>query len=1033
MKKFLPLLALLALFCACKEEDQPGGDGPDNGGNGGGNNQPGVELTLSANKMAFSSYKGEQVVEVTTNQQSWTADVAQDSREWLSIATEDKTIKVSVSENAEAAERQGIVSVKAGGNTVTLTVTQDGSGDNAADGEETRIEYTLAEGTTIAPAALAPYISSIDRNAHTFIIGKDVPLELLPPAKGNLIVNTPSRVLPDGLLANVRSIEQTADGYKVSYSDLTLEQAFQSLDFNTDGLDIAPYVTDIVDADGNPVEFSTTKAVTSKEFVIDIPPSVSLSFINGLTVSPKMKAIILLKMQLILEDYRVSTLDLKVDSTIDLGAEVEMDLAGIDVVDVYKRLFSFYLAPIPVGPILLTPSIDIYGILNVNGKISLTADVNTEVRAMAYLHYDQIGGLGTRFECSDPVIDDASFKGGAKLEASFSFGLGVGPSMGIFGEVVRTGITLNGKNKWALSAPINLQSQSLGIAWEDAELATTIDVDLSAHYSAIGITEQSEKSETQSFLLKKYKVFPPIDKNIECRQVSGSEFTLRTLLKGPSLLSGIKGSSGGELVVYYYDYSTSTSGRPVIFNFDIDERTVDDLWKYPDKYPVIEANVTGLEQGKQYKFTVGWKYGNELLPMVELPDVMALSTKHLTALHGILDDIRSCASGTWEGCNWAEDYLPINTLANVSIDPNSNDGETFINITIPENWKLGNNLNVKNHIDDEKFEWVLNMEGVRKFQSISILDKRCLIGYQDNLETGNLVFRGISPSNVKTTGTWDVSGSGISYIGDSYFPNYCPETILADNCPNLKGISVTVPKGYNLNGFSASNTAVKESMIITVRGSISAQAMAGMASVGCPLRSLHVYNPDMSSITIGNDGPVDVCIQDINTVSVSGASSLRGLYLGPGVSSLSVSGCPALTTLKTTESFEYSSSQYILSSFDISGVPAIKHLDVGGQRLTGLVPSLFDYMKEHNLDISYTPRYDYKKVSWSDELPDGSGEGWHRCFVRYETWVDDYGTTQTSDNIDFSIWWHYSNPDQWGYYYSGEPSRGYHDKKLWTE
>ena len=1026
MKKYLSILAALAMLCSCQEEpviDDGGGDGP--GGGGGNNNQPGVELTLSASKMAFSSFCGEQVVEVSTNQQSWTADVAQESSEWLSIDTEDKTLKVSVTDNPGASERQGVVLVKAGGNTVTLTVTQDASGDNAADGEETKVEYTLTEGTRIAPKALAQYIKSVNQGAKTFVIDKNIPAELLPQ-KGRLIINTPTSVLPGGLLADVQTISEGADGYLVQYSDVTLGQLFESLDLNSEGLDIGGYVTGIEDAEGNPVEYTSTKAATSKHYHVDIGNIPSLDLPLGLSFTPQIGIDIWLKMQMTVGDGKLSSLNFKVDTDVTLGADIEL---AVDApFDWYKKLLSIYVAAIPVGPVLLTPSIDIYGRIDGGGKLSLIASVSSTISSYAWLSYDELtkkphGDLN----CDPPEKVEGSFKAGTKLEASLAYGLGVGASVGIFGEFLSVGLTLDLQRKEKLSVFLDMDAWKnpsvgtlVGAGIEAAELESSIELGGTLHMSFLGYEPDPIHVTGFSFPLDKYKVFPPVNHDVLVLQESGDVYSFKTTVDGPSLFSGAQGATCGELVLYYRDYSNALN-TPQIFHFDLDQAKIDALWKDRDHVQTIETKASGLTPGKKYDFHIAWLIGDTLIPIFTLPEVMAIKPKDLDALHQILSDIRSSASGRWEECNWDSNYLPVNKLKNVDFNWfQAESDSTWVDITIPQEWKTGGNLTINDHSSGNTLIWQLHILGdpPRSFNSISVLDKHCN-GLWCNSETKSFVFRGMDPGNVTATDFWDVSGSpGIYQLG------YSASVMIADDCPNLGAMKIFVPKGKTLNSLSIKNNKLRICEL-GGEGTITSDAIAAMSDAACIGRDLAISNSDMSSITIG-DGPTSVDIAGVASVTVANASNIKRINTGKGVSSLSVVGCPVLYWLNAERSSEY------LTSFHVSGLPSISYLYVYLQKASMVIPQVFlDMMYDGAVSgpdegLSYNRRYEYEEKHGDDVLI-SPGEGWHLIKKRtetYETWDDDGNSYYKTDVL--STLWYYDNGC--GFYFSGEPSRGYHGK-----
>ena len=1064
MKKYLSILAALAMLCSCQEEpviDDGGGDGP--GGGGGNNNQPGVELTLSASKMAFSSFCGEQVVEVSTNQQSWTADVAQESSEWLSIDTEDKTIKVSVTDNPGASERQGVVLVKAGGNTVTLTVTQDGLGEDAANGQGTTIEYALAEGTTIAPKSLSQYITSVNTNEQTFYISKDVPEELIP-TKGKLIINTPTKVLPQGLLANVISVTETADGYKAIYTPLGLTDVFQSLNVNIEDLDMGEYVTGIEDEYGNPIQYSVTKAYASKNFHIDIP-EVQWEIAKGFFVTPQMGADILLKLQLNVDDYVLSTLNVKADATIVWGADFEL---AADVTTSWrKKIMSFYLAAIPVGPILLTPSVDVFAIADVGGKISLTAQVRTTVSSSAWLQYDCINGTNSYSNTSKPEVGPTTCEVGTSAEVSASAGISIGVGIGIFTDIFKAGVSIDAVVNLALSTSIDLDTWRtcdpgnwIGAAVSEAKVTATLKVYGSLYYSypglgdgGIGNYDSVQISPTYNRKLAEWNIFPKLNKDLECVQDGGDVFTVRTYVEAPSLFSGVPGSKFGELVLAYKDEGNALAEHKII-PFDLTEAKAAALWENPDRPQLIEAKADGLVANRFYDFDVCWKIGTGLIPLNSVYHVRTMRSQDYNALRSILGAIQSCSSGYWEECNWGEEGIFVERYKNVwfGLDSDIESGDLDIDITIPKEWQLGSNLTIGNYSPSNHFKWNLILEGERSFNTIDIEDKKCSLNLSKKLETKNFIFRGMyvydgyPSSYLNVTDKFDISNSEINDIivfGEGADGGYiCPSEIILDNCPNVGGLEISVPKGKELKTLSAKNTGmdkntnVYSSFSINVHGKISDNAIKGMGDIKRPNRYLYICDDsNMGSLSLG-PGPTIVHLYspNVRSVSATGASDLKSLYLewGHQATSLTVSDCPKLETLDVSTDNDYDGS---LSVFSISNVPAISKLHICGQKgLGGELPSVLAQMEKNGKDVAYDVRYSYY---YQDRYQAGQDyDDWETTnknpfpdyvprltYVKSLKWWDEEGHRWWTD---YKIW--YQNFG-FGYYYSGEPSQGYHRSK----
>ena len=1010
MKKFLPILALLALMCACNP-DNPEDD------NVGGNKGP---LSLSAEKMVFSSWGGERSVDVTSPKGKWSADVASDSREWISVVTsvgsgmslttkaDGSTLTIRVSQNESDNSRTGTVTVSAEGKTVTLTVTQDGREETTADEVETSVSYSLSPGTSIAPKAMVQYIVSVDEKAGIIVIDKDIPAELLP-SQGGLIINTPSELLPQGLLADIQTITQTADGYRVYYNELPFDRAFSNLDLNSESLDIEPYITEIVDADGNPLEFSTKSSVGSHKFHVEVSWPLSLS---AVTITPKMSLDITLKTQLIMADGYLSTLNFKVDADVLSGMDYTVDVeVGPD--DPWKKkVATIVVGAIPVGPLLLTPKIEIFLIANASGKVSFTASTTKKYHAMAWLHYDELAGLSCDIDKTEPEEVENRYELGGSMEASVSAGLGIGGAMGIYKDVLSAGMSLNALVTGSLSTPISLEALKnqgpgglLGQSLVGAELATKLELSgtasLSASISRFSF-EIEQNTPSASIDLKKYKLFPQASEEKLMVLQNGSTYIFQTTLNAPSLLSGIQGSALGELVAICTDKKGNEKWAP----FNIDERIVKNIWADEDTPQPIEARMNGLTVGEDYICTFGWRIGDLLLPFnlkAGIPFTI-LKSEDVNDIREILRDVKACASNEWEGCNWDQDLM-IQALKNVSVSPprpDSEDKRVFVDVTIPKEWKLGSTLHVGSHSSGNNIVCRLYIEGGnRKFDTVELLDKGSYAMFGEGDETRVFIFRGQLGSGFpSTTEKWDVSGSG---MGEIPFPceghEGYPSIILADNCPNITWIAFDVPAGKQLKTLSLKNNVVRHCEI-GVTGSITNEAMAGLSGVTSTDEGRKIVAvSDMSSFSIGCAGPTVFRAQNVGTVTVSGASDLRTINIGKGVSGLSISNCPKLETLYA--------SGIDLTSFSIAK-PLSTYFNGfinDNKKLKGVIPNSWS-----GISLIFDVRYSYATLGYN-ERP--SGSGW--VCLKKEHGYDQ----ETGEEYFGASYWYKDNG--YGWHYSGEP------------
>lgn len=1011
---FLVILLGVALLFSCeKPEPEPEPIPP----------EPEVELSFSLEKLVFSAYEGSQQATVTTNQTDWTVTVPDTDAEWLSVSISGSTVTISVRENTGEQERSGKVIISAGGKKIEIPVNQDAAAGVPVGCENAKVTYTLKNGTVVAPKSFASYIKAHDAELRTFTVGRDLPAEMLPSPGTNLIINTPTKVLPGGLLACIDSVEESADGYRVSYHQINFTAVFKDLDLDTDEVDLGEYVTRIEDAEGNEVPFTKTKASAQQKYHIDIPLK-GWDLPAGFTLTPKMGLDIALKMQMIIGDFKISTLNLKVDLDTTLGAELELAYEGSVSKDF--KLLSIYFAAIPMGPVVLTPAVDIYAVVGADGKISFTASATNVFHSSAELHYDEINGLSGDFNADPPKFGDTRYAVGVTLDGGISYGLGVGPSIGVYTDIIQAGVTVNLRQREGLSTSLDLlalcashsendMENLISSSLQNAEYSLSWLLDASLHFRALGATKDFD-APSIPLSGESYKLFPALSyQDVEMVQEGGRYF-VKASLSGPSMLPGYIGSDTGELVVGIHK-SGNDHAASEIFPFDLTEEKAQALWDDRDNPQTIEAEISGLEPGKEYWATICLKMGNNLLPLIPLGRLFFLDSRTLQTIRSILSEVKACAANEWEGCNWDDDRLPVYQYKHIRVTgDHGDDGRgVALYIILPDEWKLNQNLSIKNCSQGlTAFSWYLHPSSL-EFDTISIDD----VSFQHFIKSGvttalldwnmkTRVYINHSPQSStypETTEKLDMSGSGIRSLSEY---KAIPEIIL-DNCAQLENITLIPDVDQSIKTFSAKNCPALETLSLNgdinvssaqIEDMISTVANAGKAlALSLVLDAPRIFD----ALTIGK-GVSSLYIKNIGSLTISNASDLKGVSINGRASGLSVSNCSQLEQL--------GADGVGLESFSISATPVLKHLGVANNpKLTMVVPSVFDQIRKAGGTLLYDIRYEYYSATSND--PD--------------SFVDSKGDTWYKVNNNEGEYYYYHDKGH-GFYYSDEPGRGYHLK-----
>ncbi len=319
------------------------------------------------------------------------------------------------------------------------------------------IKYELNPQATIVPEDVAKQITAVDTLGQSFTL----PLSAEKPEVGQtLIINTPSKMLHDGLLAKVKRVTETSTGYKIDYEDAELKDAFKDIDIPEQYIPIGDYVEHVYDAEGNEITNYQARSVTrssgAKSYEI-VLPEIGWEIDKGVELTPKMSIDLLMRYVFQFGDYELSYAGVKIDADINVGADMNIELKASNIKPLKFHILTLVCGAIPIGPVLLTPSIDVYGVVSVEGKLTLEASISYERTLHARMVYQKGAGLTGECTLEEEDPEALKFTFGKKFEGGVGFGAAMGGNIGVFGKTlaVRTRITptlkmtVSGKLDWA--------------------------------------------------------------------------------------------------------------------------------------------------------------------------------------------------------------------------------------------------------------------------------------------------------------------------------------------------------------------------------------------------------------------------------------------------------------------------------------------------------------------------------------------------------------------------------------------------------
>lgn len=1005
---------MVSLFACRRPDNPPGPDGPDVPDGPGPDNPSEAVYTATPSSATFNSNGGTiQIVITSTDDRSFVTGT-EDS--WIKIiSAEDGILIISVANNGDTSPRSGqVVVYDSSGGKLIIPVSQEGKPASTEDGFTA--VFTLNDNVSIAPKEFANHICAIDPDY--IYLDKDTPRELIPPIPSYIVVNTPTDVLPDGLMASLQGLEQQGDGsYKILYMKIGITSAFKDLNFNIESLDLDAYVEKIVDAEGNEVKFVKTRAAETHNYKIEVP-SVAWPIGGGFELTPKIEADICLKLQFIVDGYRVSTFNAKVITDLVLGAEVSLTTAEVGV-DFNLKLLSIYFAAVPAGPLVLTPAIDIYAVAGASGKISLVASTACRMTMTSAIHYDEQSGASGSHECTEPenVEEERTF--GPKVEGAFQYGLGIGPKIGVYGSVISAGFSIDAMLEESISKTFSLDEFQAD--WDQDYFSSLLmDTDYNyafataatLHLEGLGFPWSISTPDIK-FPISQRRLVPTLE-DFEL-EVIGDELTVKAMLKNPAILYP-------QFKMVLSNIINGQEADKVDTFFDIDQSDIKELEEKGE--PVqVSASFT-IPEGVLYsmgpRVYMDVLNDGNWLKVTTLPGpVVAVDPACREAFVGILQDIYECRGGEWPGCNWFEEGLPLSKYSNVSISP-LDPGEFRYIVTIPNDWPLGSALTIANHTEGmKKFgEWSLIIENREmEMEKMELSDDR-LVNLRPCNKVKEFRFHGLAQHG-NTTGagnyinfpdeveTLDLSRSWITGFtwGDNL--TCSPQKIILDNCPNLVSIYMSAASKDKFPQLSAKGCS-KLGTVYVKEICIDGLDLSGIVPVddcGLYISWADLKRQQSFSVNNLNFTLLSLTACKIPQLSVSAMPKLQRISVIPPANeqdyTISVSDCPVLSELEVKrfdDSYQLSSLSVAychslrhltcyglnMSSFELTGVPALQTLDCRGNQMTGEMLPVFDQMFDAGYEPLYEVRYRY----------DDEGEV-----------IEDKG---------------------YGYYYSDEPQRGYH-------
>lgn len=936
------------------------------------------QLKLDPATLVLSAAGEAQTVQVTTDAPSWKAEASAD---WIKVSTSGNTISVSADANPVKDSRSGAVRVTAGETRAEVSVLQGGKPNRPADDPYPMASYGLDDESIFVKKEYSEGIIAANPEQNTFTVPSSAVGAQKPETGQKLIMNTPTELFPDGLLAEVQSVKETNGNYEITYRPLKLEEAFTDLTIEETDLDIGGALLKVLDADGNEVPFTKTKSTEENSFNISIPEaSWPVDIIEGLEIKPIMDVKLSMLFQAIIADATLYTFNARVKADMDIGATIALGAEG-KLIDKRWPIFSMYFAAIAVGPILVTPFVQLEAVFSVSGKVSIEATAIYHTVQKQGIHYDASGGWGMiDYTKENQNGEWKELSVSPKLEGSIAYGLGLGPYFGVYGKVVAAGVTMDIKLKETVSEAFNLLDgdPTRYLSWDFVKHLQNIEYEAATVASASMNVElvnmPAASLETPEFTISsnKMKLLP---------SVNDKTFTFERLDDGMELTIDVfnKHLFGGRVYAMVKENAQTpdTEARRVYFD-NAEDVGMDDLNEGTAESVKLKAFIPLDEEDSDIQYAdIMYK-----TPDFETPFCLASleqafdDTEARAALLKILENIYGAREGSWEGCNWFNTNQQVYAMKNIRTS--FKNGEFRYKITIPSQWKMGKALGVGNYSGNAarfgSWELVFEDGSDANLETFTVSDAH-FTGVSLN---GDKVtrFSVNSPiwsrfDDIPSTVTWlDLSKTPVEELESAKISESITGLILED-CPKLKKLTVGPSDGnvtaidYSVKGSSGLETICLQNLTfpsaffyLNERGNETAE----LSFRSCKLED-NSFPGNFTSINF------DHCT--FATITVSGNKTLERIDLSTSKGTgLVVKDCPKMSALVCPDTG--------ISTFEVENLPEMVYINVeNNENLKRLVPEVFDEIPERGGSVDYDIRYSYTDVGGTIEYEDSGYGFWY--------------------------------------------------------
>lgn len=304
---------------------------------------------------------------------------------------------------------------------------------------------------------------NLENNQLTLTVGNG----FAPKVDEMILINRTSKALPNGYVGKVKTIS----GETVVLEPVTeITEVFEELRigdpvWSSSGgtpigggyaIDLTQYITSIERPDGKPVEYTVDGSsismevpITRAEAEVDTKfsmPALSHAFKiddgknanNSCALKLGVQMDLAMYFHILIQGWSLKDLHCRVNPTVNLSSEFNIDwVSDSDRFGTEIPFIIIRTAPIPAGPVMIIPLIEFFLTFDLEGKVSLTAQLTYSKEfsfGMAYRN----GELSNYSQVEQQEADASPLTFTPKVQVEGSFAAGIAPKVGFsLWEIIR--------------------------------------------------------------------------------------------------------------------------------------------------------------------------------------------------------------------------------------------------------------------------------------------------------------------------------------------------------------------------------------------------------------------------------------------------------------------------------------------------------------------------------------------------------------------------------------------------------------------